>query len=188
MKKIYFGIIILFCFTSCNDKNYLGNNFYYLSEYESMDIGYPYGTIIYKSSEKNMFEKIIINSDVVNINNDENYIIVKQSPNKKLLLESIKNDLNVWNNYYISIKKDSLIDLNNQKISIYNIHKLVTNRGTEVITDSIFNNEVLYRKMFRNKFNYYIIEKKTDSVYGPLTLEELNVFKKKKKIDLNFEN
>lgn len=187
IKNIFFGMVII-CFTSCKDETDLGNNFYYLPDYESVDIGYPYGTIVYKSSEKNKFEKIFIYADVVSVNNNDDYIIVKQIPNKKILLQNIKDDLNLWSNYYLEIKRDSLIDLNYQKTSIYNIHKLVTNKGAEAITDSIFNNEPFYKKMFINKYNYNIIEKATDSVFGPLNLNEFDALKKEKKIDLDFEN
>lgn len=187
IKNIFFGIVII-CFTSCKDETDLGNNFYYLPDYESIDIGYPYGTIVYKSSEKNKFEKILIYADVASVNNNDDYIIVKQIPNKKILLQNIKDDLGLWSNYYLEIKRDSLIDLNYQKTSIYNIHKLVTNKGVEAIADSIFNNEPFYKKMFKNKYNYYIIEKTNDSVFGPLNLKEFEAIKKEKKIDLDFEN
>jgi hypothetical protein len=187
IKNIFFGIVII-CFTSCKDETDLGNDFYYLPDYESIDIGYPYGTIVYKSNEKNKFEKILIYADVASVSNNDDYIIVKQIPNKKILLQNIKDDLGLWSNYYLEIKRDSLIDLNYQKTSIYNIHKLVTNKGAEAMADSILNNEPFYKKMFRNKYNYYIIEKTNDSVFGPLTLKEFEALKKEKKIDLDFED
>ncbi len=180
--------MVIICFTSCKDETDLGNNFYYLPDYESVDVGYPFGSIIYKSKEKYVFEKIFVSADVINVNKNDDYIIVKQIPNKKILLQNIKDDLNLWSNYYLEIKRDSLIDLNYQKTSIYNIHKLVTNKGAEAITDSIFNNEPFYKKMFVNKYNYYIIEKSNDFVFGPLTLKEFDALKKEKKIDLDFEN
>lgn len=187
IKNIFFGMVII-CFTSCKDETDLGNNFYYLPDYESVDIGYPYGTIVYKSREKDKFEKIFIYADVISVSYNDNYIIVKQIPNRKILLQNIKDDLNLWSNYYLEIKRDSLIDLNYQKTSIYHIHKLVTNKGAEAITDSIFNNEPFYKKMFVNKYNYYIIEKTNDFVFGSLTLKEFEAIKKEKKIDLDFED
>ena len=54
--------------------------------------------------------------------------------------------------------------------------------------DSIFNYEPFYKKMVKNKYNYYIIEKTNDSVFGQLTLKEFEAIKKEKKIDLDFED
>ncbi len=190
IKNILLGIITI-CFISCKDETDLGNNFYYLPDYESEDVGYPYGSILYKSKEKYAYEKTLVYADITSINNNDCYIIVKQTPNKKLFLQNIKDDLDdlkSWSNYYLDNKKGSLVDLIYQKASIYDIHKLVKDKDTEKISDSLFNHNSFCKKMFRNKYNYYIIQKYDDSVLGPLNLKEFHALKKEKKIDLDFEN
>lgn len=187
-KNLLFIVII--CFISCKDETDLGNNFYYLPNYESKDVGYPYGSIVYKSKEKYAFEKTFVYTDIVGINNNDSYIIVKQIPNKKLLLQNIKDDLNdlkLWSNYYLESKKGSLVDLIYKKTSIYDIHKLIKNKDTEIVVDSIFKNDSFCKSMFRNKINYYIIQKDKDIVFGPLTFNEFEVMKKNKNIDLDFK-
>ena len=184
-------LIVIICFVSCKDKTDLGSNFFYLPDYESIDIGYPYGTIVYKSKEKNKFEKVLVYADIVSINNSDSYIIVKQNPNKKLLLQNIIDDLDdikLWNNYYLESKKGGLVDLIYKKKSIYDIHKLIENKDIEVVADSLFKNDSFFKNIFKNKYNYYIIRKSDNSVFGPLTLSEFESMKNKMSIDLEFKN
>ena len=107
-----------------------------------------------------------------------------------LIIKKIKDDLGFWSQYYSNNKKDSLVSLVHKKVQLSDIHNLVGNKRLEkldVIADSIFNNEIFYKKMFENKSNYYIIQKVNDSIFGPLTIEEFEILKRKKKIDLDFE-
>ena len=183
-------IIILFTLLSCNDGTDLGNDYFYLPDYEAVDIGYAYGTMIYKSESKDHFDKIIICSDVKKINFDSKYALILQKPNKKLLIKHLVDDLIIWNNYFIEMKKDSLVDLGHKKMLLRDIHRLVENNEAKKLNttaDSIIDKDVYYQKMFKNKENYYIIQKNKDSIYGPLSVKEFEVIKKKKKIDLDFE-
>lgn len=183
-------LIVIICFVSCKDETDLGNNFYYLPDYESKDVGYPYGSIVYKSKEKYAFEKTFVYADITNINNNDSYIIVKQTPNKKLFLQNIKEDLKdlkIWSNYFLESKKGSLVDFIYKKTTIYDIHKLIKNKDTEIVADSIFKNDSFCKSIFRNKVNYYIIQKEKDILFGPLTLYEFEVMKKNKNIDLDFK-
>lgn len=186
MRKIVLLFILLF-FVSCNERN-LGKDYYCLSEYEANE--YLTGSFVYKSFNENVFEKIIVYPKVKSIEFNTEYIIVLQQPNKKLMLKKIKDDLELWNNYYSENKKDSLVSLVHKKMLLSNIHKLVGSNKTEklnITADSIFNNEIFYKKMFENKSNYYIIQKANDSIFGPLTLKGFEIIKKKKSIDLDFE-
>ncbi|MDE5420478.1 DUF3997 domain-containing protein [Labilibaculum sp. DW002] len=78
----YFLIGIIICITSsCKWSNAeLGKNYFYLDKDEAIDVGYPGGAIIYKSSEKYYFKNIIISGDVLKVNSDNDFIIVKQRP------------------------------------------------------------------------------------------------------------
>jgi hypothetical protein len=189
MKKIG-TFLTLFMLVSCNDGSDLGNKYYYLPDYEALDIGYAYGSMVYKSENKNHFNNVLIYSEIERINYNDKYILAIQKPNKSLIIKRIKDDLELWNNYYSENKKDSLVSLVHKKMLLSNIHKLVGSNKTEklnITADSIFNNEIFYKKMFQNKSNYYIIQKANDSIFGPLTLKKFDAIKKKKSIDLDFE-
>lgn len=186
MRKIALLFILLF-FVSCNERN-LGKDYYCLSEYEANE--YLTGSFVYKSFNENVFEKIIVYPKVKNIEFNKGYIIVFQQPDKQIMLKEIKSDITFWNNYYLRNKKDSLISLIHGKITLKNINNLIkksTTKDLNKVADSIFKNELFYKKMFQNKSNYYIIEKANDSVFGPLTVKEFEILKRNKKIDLDFE-
>ncbi|MFH6963022.1 hypothetical protein ACHRVK_11540 [Flavobacterium plurextorum] len=79
MKKTYFTVLLFIIF-SCADNTNLGNDYYYLPEYEAMDIGYPNGAIIYKSFNKNVFKDVKISANVKKAKSNINYIIALQIP------------------------------------------------------------------------------------------------------------
>ncbi len=87
-----------------NDEQILGENYYYLPEYEAYDVGYPEGGIIYKSSEKNLFSNVIIHGNVIRMNDNKNFIIAMQ-----LKDDSAKIDKQQLLHYFIIEKKSDLI-------------------------------------------------------------------------------
>lgn len=101
MKKILFlGLIFIFSiffiyrYWDCDID--LGDNYYYLPDYEALDIGSSYKPLIYKSFSKNVIEKIIISPIVVKAKNRGNYILViqtnKKDTIKKYFIINKKND------------------------------------------------------------------------------------------------
>ncbi|MPL56193.1 hypothetical protein SDC9_01675 [bioreactor metagenome] len=182
--KLTVYIFVLILFYSCNDGSNLGNNYYYLPDYESKDIGYPYGTIVYKSKEKNHFDKILVYSDVEKVKLNNNFIIVFQRPNKKFMLKKIEDDLNTWNYYYSENKKDSIVDIAYSKISLKDIYDLSQKRKLADVADSIVRKERFYLDIFSNAKNYYIINKNNNKVFGPLQQKDFENLKLKFNIDL----
>lgn len=79
MRKFVY-LLVLLVTVGCIDQADLGKGYYYLSEYDAVDIGYPDGAIIYKSVEKNVFSDIILKETVKNAKSDDNYIIALQLP------------------------------------------------------------------------------------------------------------
>lgn len=63
---------------SCDDES-LGNGYYYLPEYEAIDLGFPYGAVVYKSSKKYIFNDIKIKGNVIEVNSNEDFIIAKRN-------------------------------------------------------------------------------------------------------------
>lgn len=97
MEKRYFTLLLFMIF-SCSDNTNLGNNYYYLPEYEAIDIGYPNGAIIYKSFNKKVFKDVKISANVKKAKSDNNYIIALQIPKNS----SIRN-------YFIIDKRNDKI-------------------------------------------------------------------------------
>lgn len=102
MRNIILMLSLLCC--SCSERD-LGEGYYFLPKYESVDIGYPNEeAIIYQSKEENQFNNIKINGDVVEVKSNSKFIIAKRDPLKS-------RDINTGIiEYYIILKKnDSLI-------------------------------------------------------------------------------
>ncbi|OJW77615.1 hypothetical protein [Spirosoma sp. 48-14] len=183
MKKLAF--IILLLLVSCKDNSTLGNNYYYLTRYEAEDNGYPYGSIIYKSKQKNLYSKIIIYSDVIKVKSNKNYIITMQKPNINILKSIIKDDITFWKEHYLKTKKDSIVILSYDTISLKKISKLLINSKS---IDSIIKNKEPYSSMLKQKHsnNYYIIDKNKNIVIGPLTKYNFEKIKLQMSIKLDF--
>ncbi|WP_289056288.1 hypothetical protein, partial [uncultured Carboxylicivirga sp.] len=105
MKKTVFQIFLLSLISiSCNDRD-LGDGYFYLPKYESIDIGYPNcEAILYKSTAEYVFSNVRIRGDVIEVKSNSKYIIVKRDP----LIEYDKNTGII--EYYVLLKdNDSLI-------------------------------------------------------------------------------
>jgi hypothetical protein len=143
MKKwiIVIGIALLLIgilfFVTGDDEQILGDNYFYLPEYEAVDVGYPGGAIIYKSPQKNLFREIKIHNKVLSVAHNRDFILAIQQPMDSLLT-----------------KKES---------------------------SNVSDNKVL---------NYFIIVKKSDSIYGPLSKPEYLQKRKELNIpeDLKLDN
>lgn len=183
----FFSYTLFFVFLfSCTNKKV---DYYYLDKDESADIGYPYGSIIYKSSKKNYFEDILIYSDINQIQFDGKYIIVNQRPNKRLMRKKLEDDFNIWSNYYSENKKDSLVDLSFSKMSLKEIFQLgeTDKKKFTKVADSILLNDKFFKATFSNNENYYIIDKEKDKMYGPLIFSEFRKLKTNMKITFDFK-
>lgn len=79
-------IFYLSIFCSCEfNKQYLGDNYYYLPEYEAIDIGFPDGAIVYKSKKRYVFNNIVIHANVVGVRSNDKYIVAgRKSPDLNL--------------------------------------------------------------------------------------------------------
>jgi hypothetical protein len=118
-RALYFCLLL--SLSSCDNEN-LGNNYYYLPDNEALAVGYPYGSVIYKSNKKNVFQKIIIPANVIKCDVDADHILVVQKPDKQLIEKQIKEDngfigsavlRNVFRsdtNYYIIDKFKETVD------------------------------------------------------------------------------
>ncbi len=92
--------IIIFIFWG-NDEQDLGDNYYFLPEYEAIDIGFPDGSIIYKATKKNVFNDIKVHGIVVSAKSNANFIIATQKIDSSYVGEDSLS-------YYIIVKKTDL--------------------------------------------------------------------------------
>ena len=127
MKKAFLHILILLlAYAYCSDRK-LGNDYYFLPKYESIDVGYPNSeAIVYKSNQEYVFSDIKIRGDVLEANFNSKYIIAKRDP-------------------------------------------------------------LINREENSGVIEYYIIEKKSDKLFGPLTEKGFDEKTIELKINLEFE-
>ena len=79
----------------------LGNGYYYLPDYEAVDIGYCEGSTIYKSIKKNYYQTILIQGGILEVSKNRDFILVGQ--NKQQI--DLKHKTDVY--YYWIIIKDN---------------------------------------------------------------------------------
>lgn len=58
-----------------DNEQILGDGYYYLPKYEAIDVGYPEGSIIYKSSQKHLYSDVKVSGNVIQVNNNNDFII-----------------------------------------------------------------------------------------------------------------
>lgn len=177
--KFSIVILILFIMIGCH-KGDLGGDYYYLPDYEAVDIGYSYGSIIYKSTQQNTYNKVLIYADVIDCKYSSDYIIVLQRPNKALVKQNIKDDLKMWRYLSKITVGDKEIAMDNLKLRCASVEKISS------IADSLFQESSYYQKMFHLESNYYIIDKDTDSIFGPMDKIQFEKMKEDKNISLDF--
>ena len=91
--------IVFFITKTEKDTETLGDNYYYLSPYEAIDVGFPEGAIIYKSSQKGLFSDDQIPGEVSRINYDKDCTLAVKK--KKSSAELVKDKML----YYFIIEK-----------------------------------------------------------------------------------
>ncbi|ACU05857.1 hypothetical protein [Pedobacter heparinus] len=187
MRRLLALFLVLILF-SCTQRN-PSKNYYYLSEYDALDVGYPYGSIVYKSTKEYHYQKVVVFSDVLMYKSDSRYILMEQRPNRKLMDKNIKDDLSFWSNYYVENKKDTVINVFGDKMSIKHINNLLTTLSEDNlqrVSDSIVKNNASLKSIFKNKLNYYLIDKKSDSLYGPMNKDELSKIRARKGVTITW--
>ena len=103
---LFVFIVPIFCIISCIpfSEQDLGNGYYYLPEYEAIDIGYPYGSTIYKSDKVLCFHRdnILISGGIIEVDHNDSYILVGQ--NKSQADDEFDGDVNY---FWIVVKMSS---------------------------------------------------------------------------------
>lgn len=196
MKKIILfftliGIIIGLGYHYCdNDNQVLGHDYYYLPDYEALDMGYVGGGILYKSGIKNSFENVIIPANVVKVKANKRYIIAIQKPDREVAKSILKKELKFWSDYYAQPGADTNIQATlPYRKSVGNRDILFQTMDSAAISckvDSILSNEKFYTDLFKESTNYYIIDKDRNFVFGPLSITNFYKLLTEKKVNLKF--
>jgi hypothetical protein len=71
-------LVVLYLTWGRGNEQDLGDNYFYLPKYEAVDIGYPDGAIIYKSTERNVFSDVKIHRNVISVDKNKDFIIAIQ--------------------------------------------------------------------------------------------------------------
>ena len=198
MIIIRYGILalmLLISLVSCDDySNSLGKDYYYMRKEDTYDIGYPSWNFIYKSDRQKRTILERIPSDVLEYEFNDKYIIAKQKHNKQFLLNELTMELSSWDGYYKIYNREGIIYFHEVPISLKKIHQVIESDSNglavniDKFADSIISHSTYYKELLiPNKINYYIIDKDKDSVLGPLTKEDFEKVKNKKRIDLKFK-
>lgn len=180
MKK--FTLLIFLFILSC-DKSKLGNNYFYLSNDEAADIGYPYGSLIYESSKQYFYQKKLISAEIVKVLSDDQHIIVMQHPNINSIKRQIIDDLNFWEEDFKRYRKDSIINFEFGNLRKSHIKNLLNDKQK---IDSLLSNSFYYKKIFSNKTNYYLIKKEKHVMLGPFSENEFKKVILENKVSLTF--
>ena len=176
MKKSKVCLIIMFScsIVSCADNDKINGKY----------------TIFVDSGMKRLRSNVIserknIYPNIVEITNDNGFVLVKQIPDKKWHINDLGFDLFNIYCFYSNYLKNSAVDkkwdgLESDSV-IYHIFKSrgasVENTSNDIrirlnVADSLIANDPIYKKIFANDTNYWIIYEAKDTLIGPLSKSE----------------
>jgi hypothetical protein len=98
--------VILITLILEGDEENLGDDYYYLTPYDALDVGYPGGAIVYKSDRKDFFQDIKVRGNVIKVKSDKDFIVAVR--NNDTINFEIQNGKNTFSDkkkfYFIVIK------------------------------------------------------------------------------------
>lgn len=170
-------IVTLLGLSSCDRNNNL-ESYYYLDKDEALDVGYPYGSMVYKSLQEYSFSDILITSNVSKFKQNSQYVVAMQNLDtgllRKWISESIENFIrhDGYNGeraglkFYDYVLPDTLLlKYDNSDSSIAYL--------TNMVLKSSF-----IQKIRQNDTNYWIIQISNDSLIGPMIKSEFEITRK----------
>ncbi|NQY29602.1 MAG: hypothetical protein HRT69_09025 [Flavobacteriaceae bacterium] len=148
-KLIFIGIIV-FSIQSCQE----GSSMEKLGEgYSYYDTGTIFKNILrrkessYPPTDKFNLKYIKeenVYSKIISYSFNEKFILIIQEPNKR--------------GHVVGIK--------------FELEDVYSNEKSELIADSLINNDPYYQKVFSRELNYWIISHQEDSLYGPYSKQQ----------------
>lgn len=139
---------------------------------EAIDVGYPYGSIIYKGLQERSFSDIIITANVVDYKQNSQFLIAEQQVDIHLLEKWINDRIK----NFIETKgyngSQSGLEFYNTLLSDSLLFKYDTSASSINFLTNIVLRSPLIQKINQNSINYWIIQKSNDSLIGPFTKAE----------------
>lgn len=164
MRRFAIYFLVLH-FLSCTQND----SYYFLTNEEAADIGYPYGSTVYSGSEKLVFQKIYVTADILQCEENKRYMTIKQKLNEEVLESWVRNSIKsfVGSNGFHGEK---------DKLKFYNLvipDSILLNLDTNLVKTDSLTNLVLHsdemKLLRKNNYNYWVIDKSIDSLLGPLS-------------------
>ncbi|MFN3444662.1 MAG: DUF3997 domain-containing protein [Bacteroidia bacterium] len=182
-KFFCFVLGLTISLSSCDEPTWLdlGDNYTYYLDGRIAPVDLYYNTQIY--------------SDITSYSFDDNYIIAKQKPDYKSYKAQVASDyfdhFFIFNRYLLDTTPERFNKENSpftrQAIKAdSNFYKLLKSKGVtdqnslddtniiQTIVDSVFRADTFYIKLFSSTENYWLIDKKKNIRFGPLTKQEFN--------------
>jgi hypothetical protein len=175
MKKIIYFFIFIFCVLiiliglpkNNQVKTNLGNGFHFIPfEERIFDATSFSGNGIYLFKNNLMVPVILPN--ITSYQSDSLYIVVKQNFDVKQTNILFENMIFMPKTYFLYDKQ--FVPINEEYVNQKNIKNDITSQAVYVKSILYKNKKIL--KMIKNKENYYIIEKKSKNILGPLNYQE----------------
>lgn len=187
IRQLTLLLLLSSCFSCVKNNSLLGNGYFLLSDHESIDIGYPYGSTVYWSpSGPDNLSYRLVSADIINCWHDNDFIIVQQKINLTLLKARISDGI-VRAYKYEEIDSVDVIFKKVEKQTFrkdFNFLEKEQNIRVRagIIADSLLNNNEYFISRTNQTYNYYIINKKEKTISNPLSLTEMRSNVKKNKI------
>lgn len=187
MNRIYLMMLLLV--VSCNDHESLGDGYYYLSSGAAADMSYPYGSMLYYSSDNRLLgDSTLIYNTIMEVKKTKRYILVRQYPNRETMQRRLMDKISRWKESKESNPNDSLVTFPHGKENLSHIINLENNfEVNKAIADSMINNILFYQRMFANFSNYWIIDKTEQLLIGPLTKDDFLLKQNELDIKIKFK-
>lgn len=172
LVRLQIYLALIFILDACNSSSDKVSIFY-LDEYEAKDIGFNYGSMVYKSNVKNKFEEILIFSEIIEFKKIPNCILVKQRFNERNFINFIVDNLDYKLKFDTNSRNINLIEVYNINFIKDSINNISDSYFRTNYIESVIKKSNYFKDLIINKENYYLIDSSSHSVTGPLRREEV---------------
>ena len=180
MRLLFLFASVMMLATSCNMSD----------DYHELDSGFNYnseGGEAHSITGGDIPHNTVIYGNVLSYNSDDNFIIAEQKPSRAEYKSEIGS--NLWSDYYRY--HDFIADsaewkrnwpsrevyatrkfgplykvLKSRRLSLEN--SVADKEKSEIIADSLIDNQPYFQNIFQRTHNYWIIDKKSNTGYGPV--------------------
>ncbi len=170
MKKILLYTLTVLII-SCNSDTSSENYYYYNDD---LDKSAPFGTFVYKSTQPFVFNKILITTNVTGFRQNSKFVVARQELDTSLLRKWIYLEIEA----FVRLKgyngeSNSLSFYNYILPDTFLLRFENNDSNINYLTRTVLESPKI-QKLTRNDINYWIVQKRNDSMIGPLTKSEFD--------------